>query len=148
MTKRKPLPMLTGVDGTLSPKRTWDRGKPRHQPTDVLRAEVSAYAIVGTPHHDISKLIGIDTKTLLKYYGEELRLGKIRANATVAQRLFAQTKHNVAAAIYWTKAQMGWREVQVIAHTTEPSAAPELADDCSAEEALAAYQVIIGGRKR
>lgn len=87
-------------------------GVPRHVPTERTRAEVSAYAAVGVPHHDIAALIGVSIKTLLKYYGTELRTGKAKANATVGKRLFqlATDGRNVAAAIFWMKAQAGWRE--------------------------------------
>lgn len=87
----------------------------RHAPTEQMRKEVSAYAAVGVPHHDIAKLIGIDTKTMLKYYRDELDTGKTRANAKVAGSLYKQAlEGNTAAAIFWMKAQAGWSEkVQV-----------------------------------
>lgn len=82
-----------------------------HKPTDKIRGEVSAYAAVGVPHHDIAKLVKMDTKTLLKYYDEELTLGKSKANAAIAKSLFNQAMNgNTAAAIFWMKAQAGWRE--------------------------------------
>ena len=82
-----------------------------HVPTEIQRREVSAYAAVGTPHHDIAKLVGIDTKTLLKWYRDELDTGKARANAQVAKTLFQQAiGGNITAAIFWMKAQAGWRD--------------------------------------
>ena len=78
--------------------------------------------MVGLPHHMISQLMGIDTKTLLKYYGEEMADGKARASYAVSKTLYAQATGekdkdgnwtilpNLSAAIFWTKAQMGWRE--------------------------------------
>ena len=82
-----------------------------HEPTDKSRAEVEAYAAVGVPHHDIAKLIKIDTKTLLKYYRDELDLGKAKATAQVGRALFkAATSGNTSAQIFWMKAQAGWRE--------------------------------------
>lgn len=83
-----------------------------HEPTDKLKAEVGAYATVGVPHHDIAKLVGIDTKTLLKYYRGELESSKARANAQVGRALFkaATTGGSIPAAIFWMKAQAGWRD--------------------------------------
>jgi hypothetical protein len=90
----------------------------RHEPTEQQRVEAQAYAAVGVPHHDISKLLGIDTKTLLKYYRTELDLGKAKANAQVAKKLYAiATGGNLGAMIFWLKAQAGWREVQAVEHT-------------------------------
>ena len=60
----------------------------------------------------IAPLIGISDETLRKYYRRELDLGLIEANAKVAEALFRQAtvEGNTAAAIWWTKARMGWRE--------------------------------------
>jgi len=93
--------------------------RPRHQPTDKTRAEVQAYAMVGVPHHDLARLVQLSIKTLLKYYRDELDTGKARATAQVGRSLFrmATTGNNVAAAIFWMKAQAGWREKQLIEHT-------------------------------
>lgn len=89
-----------------------------HSPTDKQIAEVEAYAAVGVPHHDIARLIGISTHTLLKHYEHQLGVGKAKANAQVAKSLFRQAiDGNISAAIFWLKAQAGWREVQVVEHT-------------------------------
>lgn len=93
-------------------------GRPAHKPTPAQIAEVEAYAVVGVPHHEISKLIGIDTKTLLKHYQHQLDTGKAKANAQVAKTLFKQAiSGNTAAAIFWMKAQAGWRERHHLEHT-------------------------------
>jgi len=82
-----------------------------HDPTDVQRREVSAYAAVGTPHHSIAKLVGLSIKTLLKHYRDELDTGKARANAQVGKTLFQQAiGGNTTAAIFWMKAQAGWTD--------------------------------------
>lgn len=83
-----------------------------HKPTEASRKEVSAYAAVGTPHHDIARLVGLSIKTLLKHYRHELDTGKARATAQVAKTLFqmATQEKNTAAAIFWMKAQAGWRD--------------------------------------
>ena len=89
-----------------------------HEPDDKTKSEVEAYAAVGVPHHDIAKLVGISIKTLLKYYDHELGVGKAKANAQVAKSLFKQAINgNIAAAIFWMKAQANWSEKQVIEHS-------------------------------
>ena len=124
-------------------------GRPFFNPTEKQRGEVWAYSIVGVPHHTQAKLLGIDTKTLLKHFPKELTLGKERANATVARRLFNQTEKNVAAAIFWMKAQCGWRETMALQHGGLPGAPPiataQLAGDITDEQAMAAYLRMVKG---
>jgi hypothetical protein len=72
----------------------------------------------GIPHEDICRLVinprtgrPIDDKTLRRHFRYELDTGYVKANAKVAQSLYAQaTGGNVTAAIWWTKARMGWAE--------------------------------------
>lgn len=98
---------------------------PKHEPSVKLRAEARAYAIVGTPHHDIAKLMGVGIKQLLRYYAHELAEGKAAANVKIAKRLYAiatDDKHpkQVACIIFWLKAQAGWREVHVLEVGNKP----------------------------
>jgi hypothetical protein len=67
---------------------------------------------LGVPQMHVALLIGISDETLRKYYRRELDRGLIEANAKVAEALFRQAtvEGNTAAAIWWTKARMGWRE--------------------------------------
>lgn len=82
-----------------------------HRPTDRTRAEVETYAGVGLPQGQIGALLGIDEKTVRKYYGGELKVGEAKATANVAKTLYKQaTNGNTAAAIFWMKARAGWRE--------------------------------------
>src|SRR5881397_256135 len=68
-------------------------------------------AAYGIPAHDISRVVGIDAKTLRKYYREELDLGETKANAQVAGFLFNSAKNgNVTAQIFWLKTRAKWRE--------------------------------------
>lgn len=84
-------------------------GRPAHEPTEKSRAEVTAFAMVGTPQDDIAKYIGIDRKTLTKHYRRELDTAMIMANAQVGKSLFQQAKNgNTAAAIFWLKCRAGW----------------------------------------
>ena len=84
----------------------------RHEPTDKTRAEVSALSQFGVTEADTATYIGIDAKTLRKYYREELDKAHIKANVKVANALFNQAvnKGNVSAQIFWLKARAGWSE--------------------------------------
>jgi hypothetical protein len=69
-------------------------------------------AAYGIPEADIALVVGIDAKTLRKWYREELDLGATKANAQVAGFLFSNAKSgNVTAQIFWLKTRARWREV-------------------------------------
>ena len=71
-------------------------------------------AAYGVPENDISRVVGVDAKTLRKHYREELDLGETKANAQVAGFLFNAAKNgNVTAQIFWLKTRARWREVPV-----------------------------------
>jgi hypothetical protein len=80
----------------------------------MRKVECPFYGVTpcGVPQPQIALFIGIFDETLRKYYRREFDLGMIEANAKVAEALFRQATEegNTAAAIWWTKARMGWRE--------------------------------------
>jgi hypothetical protein len=89
-------------------------GRRAHRPDPSQRRQVEAMAAYGIPETDISRVIGIDPKTLRKCYREELDLGETKANAQVAGFLFNAAKNgNVTAQIFWLKTRARWREVPV-----------------------------------
>ena len=129
-------------------KKPQDRGKglggmPRFAPTDDQRKTVEAMAGYGIPHEDIALVIGVSNKTLRLRCRLELDTGHIKANSRVAESLFKQAvgeaavihimpdgshvtaKERVApvpaAAIWWTKARMGWSETNKYEHTFDLS---------------------------
>jgi hypothetical protein len=81
--------------------------------TDRLFAKLGAAA--GMTHEQIAKALFIDEKTLRQYFAEELHDGAHKAHLQVVGNLFriaTQTQDNKAAltaAIWWTKARLGWR---------------------------------------
>ena len=90
-----------------------------HEPTEAQKTEVRALASFGIPHDQIATYIGIDKKTLYKYYREILDRAKIQANMKMAQCLFQQAQNgSTPAAIFWLKVQAGWQEKQMIDVTT------------------------------
>ena len=95
--------------------------KPLHQPTDKTRAEIVALRSYGVPIKEVAAYIGIDDKTLYKYYKEELDNSAIKANANVGKFLYqaasgqalttgATYSDCVRAAMFWAKTRMGWKE--------------------------------------
>jgi len=128
--------------------------KPLHQPTDKTRAEIIALRSYGVPIKEVAAYIGIDDKTLYKYYKDELENSAIKANANVGKFLYqaasgqalatgATHSDCVRAAMFWAKTRMGWKETNVQEHTGAngkdliPSAKQMTTDELKAElEAL------------
>ena len=128
--------------------------KPLHQPTEKTRAEIIALRSYGVPIKEVAAYIGIDDKTLYKYYREELENSAIKANANVGKFLYqaasgqalttgATYSDCVRAAMFWAKTRMGWKETITQEHTGAngkdliPSAKQMTTDELKAElEAL------------
>src|SRR5690554_1127815 len=94
-------------------------GMPPHEPTKATRELVQLHTMVGTRQEAIASIIGIDPKTLRKYYREELDQSKARANATIGGALFNKAKSgDTTAMIFWMKTQAGWRETTHMEHSS------------------------------
>jgi hypothetical protein len=82
-----------------------------HEPDPAQRRQVETMAAYGIPSDDISRVVGIDAKTLRKHYRDELDLGTTKANAQVAGFLFNSARNgNVSAQIFWLKTRASWKE--------------------------------------
>jgi hypothetical protein len=86
-------------------------GRRAHKPDPAQRRQVEAMAAYGIPEADIARVVGVDPKTLRKYYRDELDMGETKANAQVAGFLFNSARTgNVTAQIFWLKTRARWRE--------------------------------------
>ena len=95
-------------------------GQQPHKPTDESRAEAELLSGYGVLQEDIAALLSISVPTLLKYYRKELDAGKAKANAAVGKTLFQKaTDGDIAAAIWWSKSQMRWKETTKVEHSGE-----------------------------
>ena len=87
---------------------------PAHKPTAEDRQRVETMAGVGISEKDIALVLDVSEPTLRKHYRRELDVGHIKANSAVAASLYAKATGNgpqaVAAAIFWCKTRMGWRD--------------------------------------
>ena len=82
-----------------------------HKPTPEMQKLVESTSGLGLPHEQIAMRVGIDDKTLRKYYRQELDLGKAKANSQIAKTLYQKaTAGDTTSLIWWTKAQMRWSE--------------------------------------
>lgn len=85
------------------------------EPTDAERKQVEALSGYGLPMDQIAVLIrdGIHVDTLRKHFPTELVAGKAKANGQIGKTLFQKAMAgDTTAAIWWSKTQMRWREVQ------------------------------------
>lgn len=82
-----------------------------HQPTDENKRLVESSSGLGLPHEMIAALIGIDDKTLRKWYRTELDMGKAKASGQIAKTLYNKAiSGDTTALIWWTKSQLRWSE--------------------------------------
>jgi hypothetical protein len=89
-------------------------GRRAHKPGPASHRQVEAMAAYGIPEIDISRVVGVDPKTLRKHYRDELDMGETKANAQVAGFLFNSARSgNVTAQIFWLKTRARWRETPV-----------------------------------
>ena len=87
------------------------KGRKSHEPTPKTRQIVESHARVGTQQEVIAKILGLDSKTLRKWYRNELDLSIAQANATIGGELFEKAKSgDTAAMIFWMKTRARWRE--------------------------------------
>ncbi len=85
-------------------------------PTNEQRRMVRAMAGYGVPQDDIAVVLRCTSRTMRKWFRDELDVAAIEANARVAQTLYQQatTPGNIAVTIFWLKARAGWREKQQV----------------------------------
>lgn len=98
-------------------------------PTAEQRQNVEAMTGFGIAQEDIARLIKnpetgkpLDMKSLRKHFPDEVATGLTKANAAVAQSLFAEAtkgedaSSRVSAAKFWLSRRAGWKETTVTEH--------------------------------
>lgn len=93
------------------------RGRPKFEPTAEQRQNVENLAALGVPHDCIVEFVRdadgrpVSLPTLTKHFKTELKMGRVKANLKIAQRLYAKADAGDAASIFfWMKTRAGWRE--------------------------------------
>ena len=88
-------------------------GRPSFILTEDQKFLVTMMSSTGVPHERQAKALGVNSKTLRKYFKEELQVGRDRAHAEIAGALYKRALDgNVPAQIFYLKTQAGWREAQ------------------------------------
>ena len=126
-------------------------GRKAHEPTEQARQLVRALVIAGWDQEKIAPIAGLaDSKSLRKYYRNELDLGRAHADAAVTKSLLMQAVGGPeadwklavpSATIFYAKTRMGWKEVAVQEHSGldgEPIKVQNVTDEMRAR-ALAAF---------
>lgn len=87
-------------------------GRPDFEPTDDQKKDVLKYAKTGVPHETISKILGINPRTLTRHFENELELGKAECTATYIGTLYelANKEKIPSAVFFYLKTKEGYRE--------------------------------------
>jgi len=95
-------------------KKPKAKRRPPHKRTDEEAEVVRMMAAVGISQENIAKVIGIDIKTMTKYYREEIDTAWIKANAKVGGSMYNKAiGGDVQAQKYWMGCRAGWKETNV-----------------------------------
>jgi len=102
-----------------------------HEPTDKTKASVQSLISFGIPVKDVAAYIGIDDKTLSKYYNDIMTEARGAAKGRVGRYLFQAATGDLVekgathadclrAAMFYAKTQMGFRETDAQENRNEP----------------------------
>ena len=116
---------------------------PPHEPTRATRELVQLHTMVGTRQEAIASIIGIDPKTLRKYYRDELDQSKAsqRNNWRGAVQQSEVRRHT--AMIFWMKTQ--GRLERNNSNRRYPKVYCEVTADMNPQDAAKAYQDLMNG---
>lgn len=109
MKKTEKPTSIKGKNGGARP----GAGRKKFEPTPKERVLVKSMAGYGVPFEQIASMVrdGIHIDTLRAHFSNELTTGKALANAKIGEGLYKKAlSGDTTAMIWWTKAQMGWRE--------------------------------------
>ena len=111
-----------------------------------MRNKVKTMAGFGISQEQIAQVIGIkSTKTLRKYFQQEIAQAAIIVNMKVANSLCkAATGGNVPAAIFWMKTRGGWYRAYGLKSTLVSLGLPERTQSSSSSSASLALLGIPG----
>jgi hypothetical protein len=86
----------------------------RHIPTEETRQTVLRAAGLGLRQELIAVLVGLtDNEALVKYYREELDIGKATFGFKVTSKLMEKIENgDLGAIIFYLKTQLGWKEAK------------------------------------
>lgn len=108
---RKPIAPPKGGKKFEIEKKTRKRSI---EPDDLVRRSIMGLAKQGMTQDQIADAVGVSRSFLAKHFAQEIKVGKLIGDALVTENLYRQamkdTPAAVPAAIYITKARMGWTD--------------------------------------
>jgi hypothetical protein len=144
MSSRRPRP-----DDNLKAK---DDGKDGpHKPTAESRRRVEAMAAYGLSEQQMALILGTTRKGLRYHYPDELMFGRDKANAKVAEAVYARAidknhPQGAQSAQFWLKTRAGWKETVAVENTIKSQEGPDLSG-FSTEQLLDIATGKDGGRR-
>lgn len=86
-------------------------GRPAHEPNDITRAKVEVLAKTNWTQEQIAKELGISVDTMMKYYDQEIRRGRIKIKTMIINSLLKKVEEgNTACIIFACKTILGLKE--------------------------------------
>ena len=90
------------------------RGRPRYEPTEQTRQQVSLMAACGLRRYEIYQILNISPDTFRDHHQEDFELGLAKAIAMVGSKLYKRAisdrPDSGAAQQFFLKTRGGWRE--------------------------------------
>ena len=118
-----------------SPPGKHPGGRPKFVKDPKTAQLVELHAAMGTPLDEISKIVEVNLKTLSRHFKKETSLGRSKATARVAARLYQKAiDGDNTCMIFWLKTRAGWRETERLEVVANPDKAM---DDYTDEELIA-----------
>lgn len=115
-------------------------GQNKHIPTAETINLVRNLVKCGVQTRLVAANIGIDEKTLFKYYQEHMDKARANAHGAVGQSIFKRALDGDATAMkLYAKSQMGWKETDAVEHSGKDGKPIEHEHKVSAGEKLASF---------
>lgn len=89
-------------------------GRPPYIPNDKDRALLRIMVAMGVPVKEIGEALNVCKKTLYTHYKKDIQSAAKEINSQVVGNLFRLTKTHPAAAIFWCKTRLNWRETDEV----------------------------------
>ena len=107
-------------------------GRPPHQRHERIAKRIETWVAVGVKINDIAELEALLPPTLRRCYMAELKFSAIRANATVAMRIYEASRTDWRAGAFWLGRRGGpeWaREAPRVEYVGSKQAAEQQSED-------------------
>jgi len=90
----------------------------KYSPTDDDYGKIEEMVTIGLDQHTISKIMGVSTATLTKYFKTTMEIAREKRTASVAGVAYkmAMSGESASMTTFWLKTQGGWTPKQHVIH--------------------------------